>query len=58
MSQGPEQDKPPTVADAMLAFNTTAGAVRSAVNKHPWLFDAWPEGETDPAKQRIESDGE
>ena len=52
------QDEPPSVAAAMMAFNTTAGAIRTAVNEHPWLCDAWPEGETDPAKQKIESDGE
>ena len=52
------QDKPPSVADAVLAFNTTPGAIREAVNEHPWLFAAWPDGESDPAKQRIESDGE
>lgn len=52
------QDYPPTVADTMLAFNTTADAVRKAVEEHPWLFADWRDSETDPRKQRIDSDGE
>jgi hypothetical protein len=52
------QAQPPSVAAAMLAFNTTADKVRAAVREHPWLFCNWVRGETDPDKWWIEIDGE
>lgn len=50
-------EKPQSVADVALAFNTTPELVRRGVTDHYWLFLS-PENERDPTKQFINHEGE
>jgi hypothetical protein len=50
-------EKPPTVAAAARAFNTTPAIIRVAVLAHPWMLLS-PRQEPDPEQQHIEHDGE
>lgn len=51
-----QQREKVTVAEAMLAFNTTQEVIRDAVEDASWVFIAG--NSPDPAQQRLELDGE
>lgn len=52
------QQRPTSVAEAAMTFNTTPEIIRQAVEDHYWMAAGWPDTEADPAKQIIEHEGE
>lgn len=50
------QDHVVTVAEAAIAFNTTVEVIREAVDEAMWI--GWYGPDDDPAKQKLELDGE